>query len=200
MQDTDHLHDAQSIPADLVELGHVTAAHGVRGQIKIQPHAAGSDTLRASKIWWLQAAATPAASGRASAPPQPMRVLSCQRHNDTLIAQLEGISDRDQAHALKGATLHLPRALFPKTTQDEYYWVDLIGCALYGKTADGKDVSLGRVAQVSDNGAHALLHVTQDAADSTRRTPQRLIPFVAAHILHVDVSARRIDSNWPTDF
>jgi len=199
MQDTDCLRDAQSIPADLVELGRVTAAHGVRGQIKIQPHASGSDTLYAHKTWWLQTATTPIASGRASTP-RPVHILSCQRHNDTLIAQLEGISDRDQAHALKGATLHLPRTLFPKIAQDEYYWVDLIGCTLYGKNATQQDVLLGRVTQVSDNGAHALLHVAQDTANTTTRTPERLIPFVAAHILHVDVSARRIDSNWPADF
>jgi len=207
MQDANRRRDDQGIPADLIELGRVAAAYGVRGQIKIQTHAAGSDTLHAHKTWWLKTATAPAAAmvRAAASAPQPVHVLSCQRHNDTLIAQLEGVGDRDQAQTLKGATLHLPRTLFPKAAQDEYYWVDLIGCALYGKTVDGQDVLLGRVAQVSDNGAHALLHVAQDTfnvgtADAAKRTPERLIPFVAAHILHVDLPARRIDSNWPADF
>jgi len=186
-----------TVPADLVELGRVLAAHGVRGHVKIQPHDAGSDTLAANKTWWLQTAAVP---GATKGSPRSVRVLSCQRHSDTLIAQIEDVTDRDQAQALKGATLHLPRSLFPSAAQDEYYWVDLIGCALYGQTADGQDVLLGRVAQVSDNGAHALLHVKQDTPDTTTRTQERLIPFVAAHVLRVDLPARRIDSNWPADF
>jgi len=189
----------QGAPADLVELGRIVAAHGVRGQVKIQPHDAGSGTLIAQRVWWLQAstAVTPLVS-----PPRPVHVLNCKRHGAALVAQLEGVADRDQAQALKGATLHLPRAAFPKTADDEYYWVDLIGCALYGKDACAQDVLLGRVMQVSDNGAHALLHVRKIASEDAActRSPEQLIPFVAAHILRVSLPERRIDSNWPADF
>jgi len=188
----------QGAPADLIELGRIVAAHGVRGQVKIQPHDVGSGTLIAQRVWWLQAAAlTPLVS-----PPRPVRVLNCKRHGDVLVAQLEGVADRDQAQALKGATLHLPRSVFPKAADDEYYWVDLIGCALYGKDDCAQDVLLGRITQVSDNGAHALLHVRKIAPEDAARarSPEQLIPFVAAHILRVSLPERRIDSNWPADF
>jgi len=195
---------AHHVPEDLIALGRIVAAHGVRGHVKLQPYDAGSNTLISHKTWWLQAAVTPSASASevaAASSPRPVRVLACQRHHDMLVAQLQGIGNRDQAQALKGATLHLPRSRFPKTADDEYYWVDLIGCALYGKNAEEQDVLLGRVAQVSDNGAHALLHVAYpDVPDDAARTRTQLIPFVAAHILHVDLPARRIDSNWPADF
>jgi len=210
MGDVDH---ARHVPDDLVELGRIVAAHGVRGQIKIHPHAVGSDTLLAHKTWWLGKAATPVVRGGVPATTasaaassalclRPVRVLVCQRRNDALIAQIEGVVDREQAQALKGATLHLPRGTFPGTADDEYYWVDLIGCVLYGKNADAQDVLLGQVSHVSDNGAHAVLHVCEVLPDDMRRTrpKERLIPFVAAHILHVSLSERRIDSNWPADF
>jgi len=221
------------VPDDLVELGRIVAAHGVRGQVKIQPHGTDADTLLASEIWWLRsavgirsdlvsaAAATavaPAVSSTDAGAVRPVHVRMRQRHGDALVAHLEGVNDRDQAQALKGATLHLPRSIFPKTADDEYYWIDLIGCAVYGKTTDQQDVLLGQVVQVSDNGAHALLHVRESASmhdmndanpvnhvhdahpTHSSRPRERLIPFVAAHILRVALSARRIDSNWPADF
>jgi len=212
MSDMDHSPD---VPEDLVELGRIVAAHGVRGQVKIQPHGADCVALYANKTWWLRAAEVPVVSGsaaaglsaaaaRCAATMRPVRVLTCQRHGDVLLAQLDGVKDRDQALALKGATLHLPRRAFPQPEDDEYYWVDLIGCDLYGKTVDQQDVLLGQVTQVSDNGAHALLHVAQKHLPNddhgSKRTRECLIPFVAAHVLRVDLSQRRIDSNWPADF
>ena len=69
---------------------------------------------------------------------------------------------------------------------------------------------LGRVDQVLDNGAHAVLQVALGAADADGvfqpvndakgRPRQVLVPFVAAHVQHVDLQARRIDSDWPLDF
>jgi len=164
---------------------------------KVQLYDAGSDTLYANTTWWLQAAMPPTAPGVVL--PRPVRVLSRQRHQDVLLVQLEGVHDRDQAQALKGATLHLPRSCFPQTADDEYYWVDLIGCSLYGKNNAEECVLLGHVTQVSDNGAHALLHVAA-ATDRTKHATEYLIPFVAAHILRVDLPERRIDSNWPVHF
>jgi len=199
MRDAHDDADRHAAPADLIELGRIVAPHGVRGQVKILPHDAASTTLQEHKTWWLRQAATPLA---ASTVPRPVRVRACQRAAEVLIAHIEGCDDRDQAQGLKGATLHLPRSAFPKAAHDEYYWVDLIGCEVYGQGADAQDVRLGRIVQVSDNGAHALLHVRQEPGeDATRKpAPEQLIPFVSAHILRVSLSERRIDSNWPADF
>lgn len=209
------------IPADLIELGRIVGAHGVRGQVKVQSHDTYSDLLRSASTWWMQPFAP--AHGGIMPPPRAVRVTKCQLHGISLVAQLEGIADRDQAQALKGTALFLPRSAFPKPDTDEYYWVDLIGCLLHGEDADGKPMLLGRVTQVSDNGAHGVLHVARlapadgapaDAAqtaasaepalepvlDARGRAQELLVPFVAAHVLHVDLAARRIDSNWPADF
>jgi 16S rRNA processing protein RimM len=69
---------------------------------------------------------------------------------------------------------------------------------------------LGRVEQVLDNGAHAVLQVAlgepdadgvfQPLSDARGRPRHVLVPFVAAHVQHVDIRARRIDSDWPADF
>ncbi|AZY50953.1 ribosome maturation factor RimM [Bordetella avium] len=186
----------RTLPDDLVELGRVASAYGVKGWIKVQPHSAQADVLRAAKQWWL--AATPKSAPRVYA------VQQCRVHGATAVAQLEGIADRDQAEALRGATVWVSRALFPAAAEDEYYWIDLVGCAFYSSVS-GSDVRVGVVEEVFDNPAHAILRVVcQDAEgkallDAKGRAREMLVPFVSAHIQAVDIAARRIDSDWPLE-
>lgn len=199
-----------SVPDDLVELGRVSGAYGVKGWVKVQPHSAQADTLRRAKTWWLARLAPETARGVVASVPRAVRVLQARPQGTTLVAQLDGIDDRDQAEALRGQVVQVPRSEFPATSNDEYYWVDLIGCAFYSD-ADGEPVRVGLVEEVMDNGAHAILRVVlQDISagaqdpvprlDPKGRPLEMLVPFVGAHIHSVDLAARRIDSNWPTEF
>ena len=196
-------------PADLVELGRIVSAYGVRGWVKVQPHSSNSQVLLKSKTWWLQAPVPKIGLGALSLP-YSVGVVACRPQGATVVAQLDAVADRDQAEALKGHTVWVPRADFPPADDNEYYWVDLIGCAFYSD-ADGEPTRVGVVDDVTDNGAHAILRVVlqstpqSDAEPETRldakgRPLEMLVPFVAAHILTVDLAARRIDSNWPTEF
>src|SRR5690606_2933835 len=66
-------------------------------------------------------------------------------------------------------------------------------------------VLLGRVTQVADNGAHAVLHVQrldaeqQPLSDAKGRPLEVLLPFVSAHVHKVDLVSRRIDTDWPVE-
>jgi 16S rRNA processing protein RimM len=200
-------------PVDLVALGRVISAYGVLGWVKIQPHSAQAEVLYQTKKWWLASAGPDEASAIASS--VPYTVLKARPQGSSLVAQLVGIADRDQAEALRGMSVCAPRAIFPKPDQDEYYWVDLIGCALYGEDA-GEKVLIGEVLEVMDNGAHGVLRVgLQQAAqaestespptspvailDAKGRQAETLVPFVRAHIHAVDLVRRRIDSDWPLE-
>lgn len=185
-------------PADLVELGRVAGAYGVKGWIKVVPHSAQADVLRAVRQWWLLPAGRDLQTARATA------VQQCRAHGATAVAQLEGVQDREQAEALKGVSVWVSRAAFPKAGDDEYYWIDLIGCDLYSSEA-GEPQRIGVVQEVLESPAHAILRVQRlDAAgaavlDAKGRACEVLVPFVAAHIGAVDLAARRIDSDWPLE-
>jgi len=192
----------------LIELGRIVAAHGLQGWVKVLPHSAHATVLRQVGQWQLQ-------SGQGGVRPVTVQATRLQGH--AVVAQLQGVSDRDQAEALRGLTVCVPRSAFPAPDADEYYWVDLVGCLLYGK-ADGvadpagtnTPALLGEVIEVNDNGAHAVLTVARlriadDATqvpvhDAKGRPVMVLVPFVAAHVHGVDVAARRIDTDWPVDF
>jgi len=196
---------AQSYPNDaperLIELGRIVAAHGVKGWVKVEPYAGQRTILLGVKTWWLGYG-----QGTSHSLIHPVTVQAAKHQGNTLIAQLQGIADRAQAEALRGRTVAVPRSTFPAPEVDEYYWVDLIDCLVYGRTADaGEPVLLGRVNRVSDNGAHALLGVTRlkndvPVLDAKGRAVELLVPFVAAHVCSVDLVARRIDTDWPADF
>ena len=137
---------------------------------------------------------------------QPHTVKQVRPQGSTVVADLEGIGDRDIAESMRGYTVHVSRKDFPAAQGDEYYWVDLVGCMVYGDSA-----LIGVVAEVIDNGAHALLRVLRMTTTDSRSEPtfildekgrqqDVLVPFVAAHVQHVDIAARRIDTDWPLDF
>jgi len=216
---------ALTAPDDLIELGRIVSAYGIRGWVKVQPHSAQAEVLRAAPIWWLCSPAPPAhlgakaVAGSSSAPWNPVMlpraVKQVRPQGATVVADLEGIGDRDIAESMRGYTVHVSRKDFPAARGDEYYWVDLVGCMVYGQDDQSpvaaNSVLIGEVAEVIDNSAHALLRVVRlssaDAQsaptpvlDEKGRPQEVLVPFVAAHVQHVDIAARRIDTDWPLDF
>lgn len=195
-------------PADLVELGRIVSAYGVRGWVKIQPHSSNAQVLLAARTWWLKAP-VPATGTGALPSAFAADVVACRPQGATVVAELSVVADRNQAEAMKGYTVWVPRAGFPPADDDEYYWVDLIDCRLYGEL-DGRPALIGRVVEVLDNGAHALLRVARATVDADGglalmqndkgRAIEVLVPFVNAHVHTVDIANKRLDSNWPVEF
>jgi 16S rRNA processing protein RimM len=89
-----------------------------------------------------------------------------------LIVRLSGVEDRDQAAALRGLHLYLPRSALPQTEADEYYHADLIG--LEAVLGDGTPV--GRVRAVHDFGAGDTLELERPGA------PPVMVPFTRAAV------------------
>ena len=192
-------------PVDLVELGRIVGAYGIQGWIRVRAYSSDNSTLLNVHQWWLKPPA-PASGAGGFAFARRVKVTHSRIHSDAIIARFADIPDRTQAEALKGWTVWMSRADFPVPESDEYYWVDLIGCRLYGED-NGHRVLIGQVASVMDNGAHGVLHVAcatenadgelqfQDDAKGRRR--EVLVPFVSAHVHTVDLENKQLFSNWP---
>ncbi len=188
-------------PADAVEVGRVTDAWGIKGWIRVQPYAKDPQALFSSRRWYLRPPLLqPGRPAPVVAAPLPhlLRVAEARSHGDDVVAAIRDVTDRNAAEALRGARIFVARSSFPTADEGEYYWIDLIGLQVVNR--DG--VALGRVIGLLDNGAQSVLQVRDDAAADAAGQPvaERLIPFVAAYIDHVDLAARRIDVDWGVDY
>jgi 16S rRNA processing protein RimM len=190
-------------PENLLELGRVIDAYGLKGWIKVNPSSSDSVLVKL-KTWWLE---QPEGNFRSVVVSKP------RLHGSTVVALPLGFEDRNQAEALKGAKVWADRSGFPPPTTDEFYWVDLVGCDVFDP--DGQ--SLGRVIGLQDHGAHPILEIQdsvvakseaspngkltqEETASSGPNAAKKLLPFVSSIVSKVDIAARQIHVEWRADF
>ena len=169
----------------MIVLGRVSAPYGIQGWVKV--HVFGSDPLALTGLpqWWLGDDPDSSESWQAAA------VRDSREQGGTLLALLEGVADRTAALRLKGKYVGAPREVQPPPAQDEFYWGDLVGLAVFNESGE----KLGEVSGLIESAAHDVLVVRDD-----QRGVERLMPFVAAVIRRVDMVGRTIRVAWGADW
>lgn len=165
-------------------LGRIVAPFSVKGWVRIAPF--GDDPLSWGEMpkWWIAPTAeTPDEAWHC------VSVRECRSHGDGLIARFDECVDRNGAEALKGWFVAAPREAMPAPAEDEFYWGDLIGLRVENLAGE----SLGVVQGLLSTGAHDVLRVVEDDGE-------RLIPFVAAYAVSVDLAKRVIRVDWQKDW
>lgn len=157
---------------DLVALAEVARPHGVRGELRLKLYNRDSDLLQQVKKVVLR---------RADGTTSTVELREVRRANDALLVRLAGCEDRDQADALRGAQLLVPRSAFPALDEGEYYVCDLIGVRVVAPD--------GVVGVVED----VLAYPTCDALILRTPDDQKIeLPMVDGVVDEVDLSAREI--------
>lgn len=179
-----------SWPDDLVPVGRILDAWGIKGGLKVQAYSTDADALFGAKRWYLT-----------STGPKPgqtmLAVRSVREQGEGIVAMAEGVDDRNAAEALRGHEILVPRSDFPRTPDGEYYWVDLIGLDVVNREGQ----ALGRVIGLIDTGPHAVLRILPPGVEAPAKPDQeRLIPFVANFIDDVNLEAKQIKVDWGLDF
>ncbi|UOF93498.1 MAG: 16S rRNA processing protein RimM [Bordetella sp.] len=192
--------------SNFINLGYISFPYGLKGWLTFKVLDPELSILPSLNEWYLS---DPHIENRYPLPVY-YKVLQVSSKGKKLTVKLQGVNDRTQAENLKGYQICIPRDSFPKTNKDEYYFIDLIGCAFYGMD-DKKLVQIGFVKDVLDNGAHALLKIVcqkdmyqsknnQFIFNSKNSSFEMLVPFVNAYISSVNIKSRRIDSIWSVHF
>jgi len=162
-------------------MGRVTVPYGVKGWIKIHTLTANPESLCDYPVWRL---------GR-NGSWREVRVIASRMQGNTLVAQLQGVDDRDAAAALRGSDVGVLRAELPAADEGEFYWADLIGL----KVVNIEQHEFGRVARILQTGANDVLVVAAEAGGG-----ETLIPFLADVIRQVDLKSGRIVVDWGEDY
>ena len=62
--------------------------------------------------------------------------VAARMHSGVLLATLEGVATREDALALRGCEVGVPRAALPLARKDEIYWVDLVGLEVVNREGE----------------------------------------------------------------
>lgn len=160
--------------APLIELGVVGAPFGVRGWIKIRSYTNPPERLFDHRLLHL----------RISGGIQTYRLETTGRSGGQLTAKLEGITDRDQAQALRGVAICVPRSELPQRNDKDYYRADLIGCEVVNLAG----LRLGVIQHFLETPAQVLMVV--------RGEREYWVPAVPQHLRRVDLGARQVTVDW----
>jgi 16S rRNA processing protein RimM len=158
----------------LIQLGIVGAPFGVRGWIKLRSHTEPPERLLDHRSLHI---------GQGS-DWRNYRIEASGRSGGALTVKLAGVEDRDQAQALRGARVCVPRSELPPRDDKDFYRADLIGC----EVVNLEGVGLGIVQHFIETPAQVLMVV--------RGAREYWIPAVPLHVRRVDLQARRVIVEW----
>ncbi|MFE8643984.1 ribosome maturation factor RimM [Sphingomonas sp. NCPPB 2930] len=178
------------LPADAVEVGRIADAWGIKGWFRILPYSATPEALFSSKRWFIQPTERGAKTFTGTL---KLAIKEAKEHSDSVVATAHDIPDRNTAEALKGARVFVARSSFPSTTDDEFYWVDLIGLDVVNR----EGLAMGQVKELLSTGPQTVMVLAFEAEGQAQ---ERMIPFVAAFVDGVDLPGRRITVDWQPDY
>ena len=159
-------------------MGRIGAAHGIRGEVRIQSF---TDEPLALATYG------PLSTNKAGL---TVEIEHARATTNMLVARLKGVSDRSAAEKLNGVELYVDRDMLPPPDDDDFYHADLIG--LDARLADG--TVLGKVTAIPNFGASDLLEVRDPTSGDTF-----LYPFTKAVVPEVHIADGYLVIEVPTE-
>lgn len=160
---------------ELVVVGRVVRAHGLRGELVV---ASDGDTLLdlgPEDVVWL------------GDPPEPHGWCGARPHKGRVLLTVVGVEDRDAAEALRGSAVRVVDSIRAAPGEEEAWVEDLVGCRLL---ADDRR-PLGEILGVVDAAAHDLLEVESPTGE------RFLVPMVREWLVELRLSDREIVMRLP---
>ena len=167
-----------------IEIGRIVAPQGLRGEVKVLPASDFPERFVQLGQRWLM---RPGASEPEAIELQRGRYLS---NKGLYVVQFAGIETRNQAEALRGATLIVPASDRPPLAVGEFHLLDLVGLTVFDR--HNQDV-VGTVVSIASAGNDLLEVKLQHNPETTV-----LVPFVKEIVTLVDLSNHRIEIAPPS--
>ena len=109
---------------DFIPVGAVVNAHGIRGEVKVNPAGFDPEFIASFKTLYIGG--------------EPVKVISARVHKSTVLLALPGVATMDDALALKGKTVSIRRT-DAKLPKGQYFDAELEGCTCLLYTSDAAD-------------------------------------------------------------
>ena len=162
--------------SDLISVGVITGAHGIRGEVKLKSFTADPKAVASY-------------GPLISATGEIFEITKLKPATSDFIVTLKNVTDRNRSEALKGTELFINRAQLPKTSDNEIYMHDLIGTSVYR----ANDVLLGEIVGFENFGAGDLMDVKVEGQPESV-----LIPYIRNFIISATIE--RVIVDLPDDY
>ena len=163
--------------ARLIELGRVVNTHGVRGEVRLLPHAASCVTVRPGLDVILR---------HTDATEVSLQITQARPHASFVLLKFVGIDSRGEAEPLRDTALLVEEAHLPQLEEGEFYHYQVIGLPIQTMTHQ----RIGTIAEVLTTQAHDIL-VVRDGDQ------EYLIPVVEDVVRAIDIKGRFVTVDPP---
>ena len=151
----------------LVLVGQVGGAFGVRGEVKITAFTGDAMALLAY---------SPLLRADGSV---GLTLTGARPDKKGIVARAKEIATKEQADALRGLKLHVPRERLPEPDEDEFYLTDLVNL----EVRDASGEVLGKVKSVQNFGAGDILEIAPAGGGQTWYLPFSKAAVPELHIV-----------------
>ena len=164
---------------NLLCIGKIVGAHGIKGVVKVFSYAESTTRFQSGMPLYLKDS-----YGHGFA----IKVIWAKPHSKTILLSLEGIQKRSQAKELIGSELFIKKSELEALTDGSYYWVDLMGLAVYRVSGE----YIGEISDIIQTGSNDVYVAKHFVGE----TPiEVLIPALESVVKEIDLDRRimRVD-------
>ena len=164
---------------NLIIIGKITGAHGVRGEVKVFPLTDDPRRFLKLKECFF--------CGQNFEKPEVSVCSSARLDRGNVLVKFEGVLDRDKAELLRGRFIAVDRKDAVKLKKGRYFFSDL-KCL---KVIDDEKGEVGTVIDCFETGSQFTLEIKRD------KKKNLMIPFVKAYCYEVSIEEGFIKCEMP---
>ena len=164
---------------NLIIIGKITGAHGVRGELKVFPLTDDPRRFLKLKECFI--------CGQNFEKPEAKTCQNARLDRGNVLVRFEDIGDRDKAELIKGRFIAVTRDNAVKLKKDNYFITDLKGL----NVIDDDKGDLGKVIDCFETGSQFTLEIKRD------KKKNLMIPFVKVYCYGVNIEGGYIKCRLP---
>lgn len=154
-----------------IEIGRISKAHGIRGEVVVVTHDAESEVLGDAETIWVGGVSR--------------KILEARGTHRGWLIQFEGVATRNDAELLRGQLVEVDRDAL-ELEDDDVLLSDLVGCKV--QKVDG--TPWGEIAEIDGGGMQDLLVIHDGEVE-------RLLPLVDVFVTSIDLEAGMVTVDPP---
>ena len=169
-----------------VIIGEITGVFGVKGWVKVFSHTEPRLNIVKYNPWLI----------KQGSEWNSVKLINGRKQGKTIVAQLEHVNDRNDAHALIGTKIAIEPSQLKKLDENEFYWRDLEGLTVVNVQGE----ELGVVSHLVETGANDVIVVKCPKVPG-EKVKEIMIPYIPEQVIvKVDLDANQIEVDWDDEY